>query len=213
MRITSHAMGTTFIKVLPSGEVQVASMLYTKRGRTTRRLPMGKGKKTKRERLDETQAREAMQEAAKDQGNFVYVLEFPRLVFWDVVKDDNNPSEELHLKAFMVACVTEGELRDFQHLDQELDADGKPIPEEDEILGPLVYHEIRELLNMMSESGKGLYVHITAVLATLNALAGKYPAVAVQYGGILERSEVLARIKPNQQYKEEVVRYVRSLHS
>jgi len=213
MRITSHAIGTAFVRVLPNGTVEVASMDYTKRGKTTRRLPMGKGKKTKRESLTETQIREATQEAAKDPGHFTYEFEFKHLVFWDVVKDDKKPDEELHLKAFMVARVTEGELRDFRHLDQEVNGDGKPVPEEEEILGPLFWYEIRELLNRMSEPGRGLYVHTTAVLATLCALAGKYPTVAARYGSIVDRPDVQARIKMSDLYRAEVAQYVQGLQA
>lgn len=218
MKITSHAIGTAFVEVLSNGEVRVASMNYTKKDkktgqmRTTRRLPMGKGKKLKRESLTETQAREATQEAAENPGNFAYTFEFPRLVYYTVVTDDNNPNE-LHLKAFMVAKVTQGELRSHRSVDQEFGSDGKPLPEEDEILDPLVWYEVRELLNLMSAPGCGLYVHITAVLATLSALAGKYPAVASRYGSICERPEVQARIKISTEHKDEVGCYVRGLQA
>src|SRR3989338_8059430 len=213
MRLTSHAMGTAFVQVLESGEEKVAAMNYTKRHRTTIRLPMGKGKKTKRENLTDTQVREATQEAAKDQGNFSYKFVFPRLVYYFVVSDDNNGpdkgGDELHLKAFMVARVTKGELRDFQHLDREFDSDtGKPILEEDEILGPLVYYEIRDLLNQMSAPRRGLCVHISAVLATLVALATKYPRVESYYRTIVNRTDVLERVRISEQYKDEVTSYV-----
>ncbi|MES2088134.1 MAG: hypothetical protein V4467_04060 [Patescibacteria group bacterium] len=219
-KVTSHAIGTIFVKVRADGEVEAAAMHYTKREkrtkqlRTTLRLPMGKGKKVERESLTETQVREAVQECAKIPADFDYEFEFRGLVYYAVVPDDDNGDSELHLKAFMVARLKKGELRDYQANEQEYDPDtGKPIPDEVEILGPLKWYEIREVLNEMARQGNGLYVHTTAVLATLVALAGKYPKVEARYGGIVNRPDVQQRVAISANYRDEVKAYVGSLQA
>src|SRR3989344_7726524 len=152
-RVTSHAIGTVFTEVEPSGLVQIAVMNYTRNNRTTLRVPMGKSLKGKRETLTETLIREVMQEAPDEPTEFGYELLFgSRLVYWEAVQDDENPETELHLKAFFAAKVTAGKLRTFQA------SEHGDTPEE-ETLGPLMYIEARELVGRMARYGATVRCH------------------------------------------------------
>lgn len=181
-RITSHAVGVVFVKIESDGRVMVAIMNYTRRGRTTVRIPMGKGLAVSGgESIVSTFSREMAQEAADDPAHFSYKAMSTEPVYILVVPDDKNPTTESHVKVFFAAHVTVGELRAHALVEHE----GTEVEEN---LGPLRWVEVSRALTDMSAPGRSIRCHVDAILATLAVLCTRFTKVWQNYSGVIAKA-------------------------
>ncbi len=166
IQIGRHGVGGVFIQRDPNGQLSVLAHHYTKKDITTLRLPSGTGRG--HESVLATLHREMREEVAAQSDDFEFRLVFSKPVYFELDRDDRT-GKLTYLKAFFALEITRGRHRDVELIDDE----GTP---EEELLGPLDWHDIGDLVPHLT-----LRTHQCAVVATFLLMARLDVAIRNQY--------------------------------
>lgn len=166
LQILRHGVGGVFVRRATRGRLFVLAHHYAKKGTTTLRLPSGTCQP--HESVFATLRREMLEEVAAQPDDFEFRLVFPKPVYFKLDHDDST-GKVTFLKVFFALEITRGIYRNSELVDDA----GTP---DEELLGPLYWWDIGDLLSLLT-----LRVHQLAVAATLLLLAQSHGVIHRRY--------------------------------